>query len=238
MRVVNTVELKNKTNELLRDAIAGGPVIITLRGKPAAALTRLTEDDLEPFVLEHAQDRTVDSRRSGGSYRYLSMANALGTLYVAYGEHGVCAVDLAGSDAAFMREFRQRFGHPVIKDPHPPRELVRKLRGFLSSLDRFQGAVDLSMVRPFERRVLEQLRRIPRGQVRTYRDIAREIGQPGATRAVGNACARNPVPLIIPCHRVVRSDGGLGGYSLPGGVAVKRKLLEQEGADLARIRAS
>ena len=112
------------------------------------------------------------------------------------------------------------------------------LRGFFSSLNGFEGAVDLSLVGPFERRVLEQLRRIPRGQVRTYRDIARAIGHPGATRAVGNACAKNPVPLIIPCHRVVRSDGGLGGYSLRGGVAVKRKLLEQEGVDFRGLRTT
>ena len=238
MRVVNTVELKNKTNELLRHAITGDPVIVTLRGKPAAALTRLTEDDLEAFVLQHAHRHDVGGRRSAGPYHYLSLSSALGTVYVAYGDRGVCSLDLAGSDAAFIRAFRRRFRQAVTRDPHPPQELVQTLRGFFPSLDRFGGPVDLSLVGPFERRVLEQLRRIPKGQVRTYRDIAREIGQPGATRAVGNACAKNPVPLIIPCHRVVRSDGGLGGYSLRGGVAVKRKLLEQEGADRARLRAS
>jgi O-6-methylguanine DNA methyltransferase len=78
--------------------------------------------------------------------------------------------------------------------------------------------------------VLALLRRIPTGQVRTYREIAKTLGQPGAARAVGMACARNPLPLLIPCHRVVRTDGGLGGYSLRGGVALKRRLLEAEGA--------
>jgi methylated-DNA-[protein]-cysteine S-methyltransferase len=74
--------------------------------------------------------------------------------------------------------------------------------------------------------------------VRTYGDIAREIGYPGAARAVGNACAKNPVPLLVPCHRVVRSDGGVGGYSLRGGSALKRRLLAQEGVDLGEVRAS
>ena len=238
MRVANTVELKNKTNELLRHVTSGDPVIITLWGKPAAALTRLTEADLEAFVLEHAPRHDRDTMRFTGPYRYLSLSSPLGTVYVAYSDRGVCAVDLAGSDATFARAFRQRFGHPVSRDPHPPRSLTQRLRRFFSSLNGFEGAVDLSLVGPFERRVLEQLRRIPRGQVRTYRDIARAIGHPGATRAVGNACAKNPVPLIIPCHRVVRSDGGLGGYSLRGGVAVKRKLLEQEGVDFRGLRTT
>jgi len=85
-------------------------------------------------------------------------------------------------------------------------------------------------VPPFERAVLQALRRIPPGQVRTYGEIARTLGKPSAARAVGTACARNPLPLLIPCHRVVRSDGKLGGYSLRGGVALKRQLLEAEGA--------
>lgn len=238
MRVANTVELKNKANELLRHAIVGEPVIITLRGKPAAALTRLTEDDLEAFVLQHAQGAAAISRRSQGLFRFVSLSSPLGTVYVAYGDRGVCCVSLAASDVAFARAFRQRFGQTAIRDPNPLEKLHQRLRNFFSSLGRFTGPVDLSLVGPFERRVLEQLRRIPRGEVRTYRAIAREIGHPGAVRAVGNACAKNPIPLIIPCHRVVRSDGSLGGYSLRGGRALKRRLLEQEGVNGTRLRAS
>src|SRR5438046_4323307 len=105
-------------------------------------------------------------------------------------------------------------------------------------MDGVGGEFDLVMLRPFERIVLEQLRSIPKVQVRTYRDIAREIGHPGAVRAVGNACAKNPVPLIVPCHRVVRTDGGLGGYSLRGGTALKRRLLEGAGVAVATLSAS
>jgi len=109
VRVANTVELKNKTNELLRHVTSGDPVIITLWGKPAAALTRLTEADLEAFVLEHAPRHDRDTMRFTGPYRYLSLSSPLGTVYVAYSDRGVCAVDLAGSDATFARAFRQRF---------------------------------------------------------------------------------------------------------------------------------
>jgi methylated-DNA-[protein]-cysteine S-methyltransferase len=238
MRVVNTVELKNRTNELLRDVLAGEPVIVTRHGKPAAAITRLTEGDLAAFVLEHGGGEGRARARSAGPYRFTSLSTSLGDAYVAYSDLGVAFVDLAGGDEGFARAFRRRFGTDATRDPHPPAKLVGLLRPFFADFKAFRGPVDLSLVGPFQRRVLERLRRIPKGQVRTYREIAREIGQPGATRAVGTACARNPIPLLIPCHRVVRSDGGLGGYSLRGGIALKERLLESEGVDLRRGRAS
>ena len=238
MRVVNTVELKNRTNELLRDVVAGESVIVTRHGKPAAAITRLTEGDLAEFILQHTGEGRPTRQVSRGPWRFTTLASTLGDVYVAYSDLGVSFVDLASGDETFVRAFRERFGAEVSRDPHPPAKLVSLLRGFFADFKAFRGPVDLSMVGPFQRRVLEQLRRIPKGQVRTYRDVAREIGQPGATRAVGTACARNPVPLLIPCHRVVRSDGGLGGYSLRGGVGLKRRLLETEGVDPDRLRAS
>jgi len=238
MRVANTVELKNKTNELLRYTMAGEPVIITLRGKPAAALTPLSEDELESFVLQYARHTADRPGRAEEMLRYTSLPSTLGTMYVAYTDRGVNAVDLAPSDEAFARGLYRKYRRPAVRDQHPPQPLRQDLRRFVTSMDGFGGEVDLSMVGPFERIVLERLRRIPKGQVRTYRDIAREIGHPGAVRAVGNACAKNPVPLIVPCHRVVRTDGGLGGYSLRGGTALKRRLLEGEGVDLTTLRAS
>lgn len=238
MRVVNTVELKNRTNELLRDVVAGEPVIVTLRGKPAAALTRLTEGDLAGFVLTHAGEGRPSRQAPRGPWRFTSLATSLGEVYVAYSDLGVSFVDLGEDDAAFARAFRRRFGVEVQRDPQPPVKLLVPLRAYFRDFGSFRGPVDLSLIGPFQRRVLEELRRIPAGKVRTYRDVAREIGQPGATRAVGTACARNPVPLIIPCHRVVRSDGTLGGYSLRGGIALKGRLLKREGVDLQRLRTS
>jgi methylated-DNA-[protein]-cysteine S-methyltransferase len=87
--------------------------------------------------------------------------------------------------------------------------------------------VDWSRTGYFQKRVLQMEYRIPRGMVSTYGRLAKKLGCPGAARAVGNALARNPFPLLIPCHRVVRSDGCPGGYR--GGVKLKRKLLEMEG---------
>ncbi|GBR76021.1 6-O-methylguanine DNA methyltransferase [Candidatus Termititenax persephonae] len=82
----------------------------------------------------------------------------------------------------------------------------------------------------FQVRVWQELRKIPKGQVITYAGLARRAGRPHSARAAANACGANPLPVIIPCHRVIRSDGGLGGYSGVGGVVRKRTLLRKEGA--------
>ena len=81
----------------------------------------------------------------------------------------------------------------------------------------------------FQNRVWDELKKIPKGEVRTYKQIAIAIGRPNSARAVANACGKNPRPIEIPCHRVVRSDGHLGGYSAIGGIIAKRKLLLKEG---------
>ena len=80
----------------------------------------------------------------------------------------------------------------------------------------------------FQIRVWNELKKIPKGETRTYKDIAELIGKPTAARAVANACGKNPYPITIPCHRVIRSDGGLGGYSGEGGIEKKKLLLKNE----------
>ena len=80
----------------------------------------------------------------------------------------------------------------------------------------------------FQKKVWNELLKIPKGETRTYKEIAIAIGRPLAVRAVANACGKNPHPIKIPCHRVIRSDGKLGGYSAPGGTAAKRRLLKEE----------
>lgn len=88
--------------------------------------------------------------------------------------------------------------------------------------------VDLSQQPPFRRRVQEACRRIPYGATMTYAELAKRAGQPAAVRAVGSAMSHNPIPLLIPCHRVVRSDGSVGGFSAPQGVCLKEQLLAME----------
>jgi methylated-DNA-[protein]-cysteine S-methyltransferase len=88
--------------------------------------------------------------------------------------------------------------------------------------------IDWSGFRPFQRLVLKACRSIPFGKTVSYQELAQQIGRPRAVRAVARALATNPLPIVIPCHRVVRKNGNLGGYSAPGGVALKRRLLQME----------
>ena len=92
----------------------------------------------------------------------------------------------------------------------------------------FDVPLDLAGHTDFERAVYREVARLPYGRTASYGEIARRVGRPGAARAVGTAMARNPVPIVVPCHRVIRSDGGLGGFSLRGGTAMKQKLLALE----------
>jgi len=168
-------------------------------------------------------------RRTGLADAYWKLDSPVGSVYVAHSKAGISMVTRARSDEDFERAFRRRFGRSAAREHTVPpasiRALVRNLKGKPGSDVRF----DLRGLSEFERAVLMKALEIPRGEVRPYSWIAREIGRPGAVRATGSVLAKNPVPLLIPCHRVVRSDGTIGAYSL-GGARNKRALLELEGA--------
>ncbi|MBB6350234.1 O-6-methylguanine DNA methyltransferase [Nonomuraea muscovyensis] len=131
---------------------------------------------------------------------------------------------------SFAAAFRRRFGRPLLPATRPPAGLLPALRtGRLSGL-----SLDLRGTTDFQREVLLAVRGIPRGEVRPYAWVAAQVGRPGAVRAVGSALAGNPVPLLVPCHRVTRSDGVAGEYVF--GAAAKERLLLAEGVDLDRLR--
>lgn len=223
MRLVSTADLKNHTNEVLRTALAGEPVVVTRHGRPVVSLLRIDEGGLDRLVSATAAPATA------GAFDYASFPLAIGVFYVAYGPDGPVFARIASSPTAFERDATRYLGGRV-RPASAPAWLSGAVDAAVRKHEIFRGPVDLTRVGPFEREVLAVLRRIPAGAVKTYGEVAKAVGQPGAARAVGAACARNPLPLLIPCHRVVRSDGGLGGYSLRGGVALKRRLLESEGA--------
>jgi AraC family transcriptional regulator of adaptative response/methylated-DNA-[protein]-cysteine methyltransferase len=165
-------------------------------------------------------------RRGGEGMRigYLIGACPLGRLIVAATEQGVCAVSMGDNDDKLVANLRREYPSAVIAKSED-------VRAFLEGLLRYFDGQQLNLpvdVRgtEFQRRVWSSLQTIPYGTTLSYSAVADAIGEPRAVRAVANACGKNPVPLIIPCHRVVRKDGGLGGYGL--GIHRKRELLALE----------
>lgn len=158
---------------------------------------------------------------------YTVLDTQIGALFIAYNQLGISAVMRADDVAACEEAFRVRFGRAIHRAVEPPAALLAAIKA------RLQGAsanlrFDLRGLSEFERAVLLKALEIPAGEVRPYSWIAREIGRPKAVRAVGSALGDNPVPLLIPCHRVVRSDGRIGDYIF--GSETKRAVLEAEGA--------
>lgn len=167
---------------------------------------------------------------------YVRRTSVLGDLLVAFGTKGVTAVELAGDPGGFVTTYEQRFGRKVIPVDQVPPMIERHLDAAIVAGRPGRLPVNLDRLTEFQAAVLRAAATIPRGEVRPYGWVAKEIGKPGAVRAVGTALASNPVPVIIPCHRVVRSDGTLGDYSL-GVPENKRTLLEFEGLDTSTFVA-
>lgn len=161
---------------------------------------------------------------------YAPLSSAIGEVWVAWNGRGVSAVSAAQDGPAFEAMFRASVDRPIRRTDTLPPRLAAAIARRLAGDRRARIEVDLRGRTPFERAVLMKALQIPRGEVRPYGWIAAEIGHPAAVRAVGTALGHNPVPLLIPCHRVVRSDGHIGQYSL-GGPENKRTLLAWEGAD-------
>ncbi len=164
--------------------------------------------------------------------RYASFDTVLGPVFVAWNQHGVSAAMRARDAAEFEEWFRRDVRRSLVA-AEPPRDLASKIEDQLNGKRRMR--FDLRGLTEFERAVLMKALEIPRGQVRPYGWIAREIGHPNAVRAVGTALANNPIPYFIPCHRVIRSDGVLGNYS-GGGPEAKKQILTLEGVRLPRIQ--
>ncbi|MCW3797425.1 methylated-DNA--[protein]-cysteine S-methyltransferase [Sphingomonas sp. BN140010] len=163
----------------------------------------------------------------GATIRWAIAETELGPLLVAATERGICRLTFGEDEAAL----RRRFPHAeLVHDPDTP-----LIGAALSAAADPKAPHDLPIDvegSSFQQRVWAELRRIPPGETRSYADIAAAVGQPGAVRAVGTANGANPVAVLVPCHRVIRSDGSLGGYA--GGLDRKRKLLAAEGVQLGQ----
>ena len=189
----------------------------------ARALSSMTQEKAPATLLPAVM------RRVGLADTYWRLESPVGPVFIAHSKAGISMVTRAKSAADFERAFHRRFGRRAHPEKTVPPASVRALVQNLKGKGRPELRFDLRGLSEFEQAVLMKALEIPSGEVRPYSWIAKEIGRPGAVRATGSALAKNPVPLLIPCHRVVRSDGHLGQYSL-GGPRNKRTLLEAEGA--------
>ncbi len=177
---------------------------------------------------------TPATYRRGGPgmcIRFTVATSPLGRLLVGATERGVCAVTLGDDDAALVAELRREYPNATLERTEAELDqwitaIVRRLSGESAGV-----ALPLDLrATAFQLQVWKALQEIPYGSTRSYSEIAAAIGKPTAVRAVARACARNPVALVVPCHRVVREDGKLGGYRW--GIERKRRLIQQE-RDLA-----
>lgn len=190
-----------------------------------------------PDTIARAQEKlaqTLAAHRTQTLFYTVIPDSPIGRVYLAANDKGVVSVDFGVPENQFLAQIQKKFG---VSPQYAP----EKLESCQTEIDHYlhgerttlELPYDIDHLTPFQRQVLLATTQIPRGQVYTYADIARKIGNPKAVRAVGQALGRNPVPIVIPCHRVIAADGRLGGYSGGGGQATKRKLLVLEGALMA-----
>ena len=169
---------------------------------------------------------------TNSEWRYRILETKEGPAALVGGPAGIAAVILPGlGKAALRRKIARRFPDAIEGEKGLKAAGAALARYFETGKDP-KGAfrLDLDGVGEFRRSVYDALREIPPGETVTYAELARRIGRPGAHRSVGTALSRNPLPVFVPCHRVVRSDGGLGGFTAEGGIDLKARMLALEGA--------
>lgn len=184
-------------------------------------------------VAEMRERLLARAKREGlAAVGYDVLDSPVGRLWVAVGPRGVATIHFgAEPDAGELRRLVRLFGPGIVPDRRRAAPVARELDQYFAGRRRaFDVAVDLRGITPFQERVLRALTRIPYGDLTTYAAVAHRAGNDRASRAAGAAVGMNPVPIVVPCHRVVASDGTLGGYG--GGLEAKRYLLAIERAEV------
>jgi methylated-DNA-[protein]-cysteine S-methyltransferase len=193
-------------------------------------LAAIPDPDLDATARLHA--RLVQQAEDEGllDISYRTVDSPIGPLLLAATPAGLVRVAFAGEDHdAVLAALAAAISPRILRAPRRLDDAVRQLDDYFGHRRRhFELSLDLQLAHGFRRTVLGHLRTIPYGETETYAGVAAATGKPTAVRAVGTACARNPVPVVVPCHRVVRSDGTIGQYA--GGPDLKVRLLELEGA--------
>jgi methylated-DNA-[protein]-cysteine S-methyltransferase len=198
------------------------------------ALDRIYAEGPGTEVVRQAITRLDDviGQRTGPEVSYADIPRSpIGRIFIAASALGVIAVAFGLGEDEFKHQLRKQGFDHIVGSTKITRTAIRQISEYLDGKrTQLNLPTDLSRLTPFQRDVLNATAGIPRGQVSTYADIARRLGRPKSSRAVGQALGSNPVPIVIPCHRVIASNGSLGGYSGGGGVRSKAFLLQLEGA--------
>ena len=209
----------------LRDGLSGGETVAgAIFGAGFGSIGRAYDESAEALGM------TPGEYRKGGegrSIRFAVAETSLGWVLVAETDRGICSIKLGDSKEALTANLFERFPKAELAGDDP--DFEARLRRVVALVESPGAGLDLPLdVRgtAFQRQVWAALRAIPSGSTATYADVARAIGRPSAVRAVARACASNELAVVIPCHRVIRGDGGLGGYRW--GVERKRALLDGE----------
>jgi methylated-DNA-[protein]-cysteine S-methyltransferase len=187
-------------------------------------------------ILGEARERLLARAKKEGltAVGYDVLGSPLGPLWVAIGPKGVTTIHYGDEPSENeLRRLVRAYGPGIVPDHRRSSTLARELEQYFEGKRRvFDVEVDLTGLTPFQARILAATAKIPFGAVSTYQAVARRAGNERASRAAGGALNHNPIPIVVPCHRVVGSNGSLVGYA--GGLDAKRRLLAIEGADLAR----
>lgn len=156
----------------------------------------------------------------------------VGPIWVAVSEHGLVAVELSDEPDYLIKRLPKLGYQQVVSDPKNTKKALKQIREYLNGERQdFDIPIDWSGMTSFQEKALRATYKIPYGEVTTYGEIAKQMGKPKSARGVGRAEATNPMPLVIPCHRVLGADGGLHGYGAGEGIETKAWLLELEGAE-------
>jgi methylated-DNA-[protein]-cysteine S-methyltransferase len=160
---------------------------------------------------------------------YGTVDSPIGRLLIATTDRGLVRISFpTETEGIVLEELARRLSPRILEAPRKVARVARELdQYFAGRRKKFEVPLDWSLVGPYATKVLKATARIPFGKVSTYREVAGKAGNPAASRAAGNALGSNPIPVVVPCHRVLRTGGGLGGYG--GGLDVKEHLLKLEG---------